>query len=262
MKLHFYKYEGAGNDFVMIDNRTQGFIPEQALVNRLCRRNYGIGADGLILLENDDLNDFTMRYFNADGAEGSLCGNGGRCIVLFAYHLGITDKVSVFSATDGIHRAEILSQQGHQAEVKLKMSDVYQMDQIDGINRLDTGSPHLVINNSDIDHLDVNKIGRKYRYDKRYSSDGVNVNFMKITGRQIFLRTYERGVENETLACGTGAVAAALVAMANNNLDAPVEIVARGGKLLVFAKSENGTFRDIWLQGPATEVFEGFINLT
>jgi diaminopimelate epimerase len=261
MKLHFYKYEGAGNDFIMIDNRTQGFEPEQSVIYSMCRRHFGIGADGLILLEDDEQNDFKMRYYNADGLEGSLCGNGGRCIALFAYHLKLTDKFAVFNASDGIHGAEIISAANDQAIVKLKMNDVSQIQDINGLSRVDTGSPHLVITSQDIDNLDVREMGRKYRYDKLYGLDGVNVNFMKIEGRHIYLRTYERGVENETLACGTGAVAAAIVAMAAGNLEAPAEILARGGTLQVFAKKQNGVFHDVWLQGPAARVFEGFTEI-
>ncbi len=267
MKIEFYKYEGAGNDFIMIDNRALGFIPDNKVLNRLCDRHFGIGADGLILLENDTEFDFSMRYFNADGNEGSMCGNGGRCIVWFAKNSGIQKSEFTFNAIDGLHKATILKEKANESIVKLKMIDV------DGVKRignpdsyqghfLDTGSPHLVVEVDSFDGLDVNSQGRKIRYSPAFSDEGVNVNFIQRKLNQIHIRTYERGVENETLACGTGSVAAALTVMfLDDKLEVPINIKAKGGGLKVYAQKAKSGYADIWLEGPAKSVFKGEINL-
>jgi len=262
MKLKFFKYEGAGNDFIMIDNRNQGFAPTQPLINKLCNRHFGIGADGLILLENDDNTSFFMRYFNADGIEGTMCGNGGRCIAFFAYLLKISDKIAVFNAADGKHEAEICSVSGNVATVKLKMKNVLKPETIFGFRSIDTGSPHLIIPSDDLENLDVFSLGSDFRNDKRFSDNGINVNFLRFKNGKAEMRTYERGVENETLACGTGAVAAAVAILSEYpNTPMPVSISALGGVLKVHLKKENGLFTNIWLEGPATFVFEGIIEL-
>jgi diaminopimelate epimerase len=260
MKLKFYKYEGAGNDFVMIDNRKRRFNPRQALVYALCHRQFGVGADGLILLESNNANGLIMRYFNADGYESTLCGNGGRCFALFAYHLQITDKFAVFNAMDGAHNAEILSIKKNSAIVKLKMSDVSEIETIDGLKRINTGSPHLIIPADNIEIIDVFSTGKKYRYDKKFSDRGVNVNFINWKIDHLEIRTYERGVENETLACGTGAVAAAIALLEEKTgITSPISISALGGELKVYVNKNCGYYQDIWLEGPAAMVFEGTI---
>ncbi|MCF8364522.1 MAG: diaminopimelate epimerase [Bacteroidales bacterium] len=262
MTLEFYKYEGAGNDFVMIDNRKGTFSPEPERISRLCNRNFGIGADGLILLEDDTELDFSMRYFNADGNEGSMCGNGGRCIVWFAKNSGFQKSEFDFRAIDGLHRAEIISHNGSRGIIRLQMKNVSEV-LLQGENlMIDTGSPHLLIPVESVDDIDVYGQGKKIRYSEAFREKGINVNFIKISGRSISLRTYERGVENETLACGTGAVASALAAMSLDvNLLSPLQIKAKGGILKVFARRESQGFSDIWLEGPATSVFKGEIGL-
>lgn len=262
MKIEFYKYEGAGNDFIMIDNRDLGFVPEAKIINRLCDRHFGIGADGLILLENDTEVDFSMRYFNADGNEGSMCGNGGRCIAWFAKNSGIDKSEFVFNAIDGLHSAAIIQEAMVDSIIKLKMIDVDDVLKMDGNHFVDTGSPHLLIDVNDVEDIDVFNEGRKIRNGPSFNEDGVNVNFVQIKNNLIKIRTYERGVENETLACGTGSVAAALVSMfVDKTLESPINIKARGGDLKVYAKRTKNGFSDIWLEGPAKSVFKGEIIL-
>jgi len=267
VRINFYKYEGAGNDFIMIDNRTLGFVPEIALVNRMCDRHFGIGADGLILLENDPEFDFSMRYFNADGNEGSMCGNGGRCIAWFAKNSGIKKSKFTFNAIDGLHKAAILQETGNESIVKLKMIDV---DEVKKMGKpesyqghfVDTGSPHFLVEVDDVDGLDVFNEGRKIRYSPAFKEVGVNVNFIQRKQNEIKIRTYERGVENETLACGTGSVAAALTVMfLDGKLKALINIKARGGDLKVYAQKAKSGYVDIWLEGPAKCVFKGEINI-
>jgi len=262
MKVEFCKYEGAGNDFIMIDNRKGNFMPESEAINRLCDRHFGIGGDGLILLENDLHHDFSMRYFNADGNEGTMCGNGGRCIAWYARNSGFDKNKFVFRASDGIHEAEILEANDTQSLVKLRMNDVSEINK-NGLNMMvNTGSPHLLVQVKNIDNIDVYNLGRKFRYNEAFGDDGINVNFMKITDGEINLRTYERGVENETLACGTGAVASAVVALFMDcRLTSPIKIKAKGGRLKVFAKRKNDGFTEIWLEGPAKFVFRGEITV-
>lgn len=256
MQIHFYKYHGTGNDFIMIDTRNTDFPAEPRLVERMCHRRFGIGADGLILIANHRDYDFSMRYFNSDGYEGSMCGNGGRCTVRFAHDLGIIGLKTVFTAVDGEHSAEILGD-----KISLKMADV------DGISHkstywfVDTGSPHVVIPHQHIDALDVFGEGQKVRYNKEIFPEGTNVNFIEaIDQNQIKIRTYERGVEDETWSCGTGSVASSLIfASMNNFKDGPNKVIlkAPGGELNVQFDKKNQQFSNIHLIGPATKVFEG-----
>ncbi len=263
MEIQFSKYEGAGNDFVMIDNRDRWFDAEPVVVKLLCDRHFGIGADGLIMLEDDPETDSLMRYFNANGYEGSLCGNGGRCIAWFAKISGINKTHFTFRATDGLHQASIISEDENIAIVKLQMKDIGAITEQEGYTFVDSGSPHILIEVDALDALDVAKLGREIRYSPPFEKLGVNVNFMQITSDGVKLRTYERGVENETLACGTGAVAAATALLAaHSNFSSPVKIFARGGKLKVYAQKAGNGFADIWLEGPARKVFEGKINIS
>ncbi|MGM0498290.1 MAG: diaminopimelate epimerase [Bacteroidota bacterium] len=207
MKVQFYKYHGAGNDFILIDNRENVIGPNPRLVEQLCNRRFGIGADGLMLLENSEKADFSMRYFNSDGYEASMCGNGGRCIASFVWEKGLISKETEFVASDGLHKAKILDK----GIVALKMNDVENVRKIGEHYFLDTGSPHYVLFVDDINKSRVQEEGKRIRYDASVSKYGTNVDFVQIVDEdEITIRTYERGVENETLACGTGAVASAI----------------------------------------------------
>lgn len=259
MTVNFSKYQGTGNDFVMIDDRA-GTFPQanQPLVERLCHRRFGIGADGLILLQNDPDYDFRMVYFNADGAEGSMCGNGGRCIVRFAHDLGLFESETRFRAVDGEHVAVVCEE-----EVFLKMSDVGGIEKRRGLTFLDTGSPHVVQFVDDLESLDVVAEGRPIRYDAAFPG-GTNVNFtQQLDDHTVFVRTYERGVEDETYSCGTGVTAAALVAHQQFAMPDPVFIQTMGGGLRVSFNplANEGRFCDIYLIGPARKVFAGSITV-
>ncbi|CAM4166173.1 diaminopimelate epimerase [Gillisia limnaea] len=260
MRVNFHKFHGTGNDFIMIDNRGNVFSKNDTnLIHHLCHRRFGIGADGLILLElpiNDD-EDFNMVYYNSDGNQSSMCGNGGRCIVAFANHLGIIGSETIFNAIDGQHQAIIKD-----GKVSLKMMDVNAEDLNENELFLDTGSPHKIVFSTNVGAIDVKKEGSKIRYSKKYESDGgTNVNFVQQTGEESFLvRTYERGVEDETYSCGTGVTAVALAVNAiGKSKSTTIYLETPGGKLEVsFEKSEN-TFQNIWLTGPTENVFKGEI---
>ncbi len=254
MKIPFYKYQGAGNDFILIDNRNQDVLLNQEQINRLCDRRFGIGADGLMFLEQDDAFDFRMRYYNSDGREGTMCGNGGRCIVAFANQLGIQREQYVFSAIDGVHKAVLENE-----TVDLKMNPVKQFTLMGDEWFLDTGSPHVVKLVEDVEGLDVNELGSKLRYDTRFGTGGSNVNFINIASGVVKIRTYERGVEAETLACGTGSVASAIIAHQYYQNQNHFVIEALGGTLEVRFKLENDVYTDIWLKGEAKFVFKGTI---
>lgn len=256
MKIKFYKYQGAGNDFILIDNRekiSHEFTVQH--IKKMCDRHFGIGADGLMLLNNKDGFDFEMIYFNADGNEGSMCGNGGRCIVQFASNMGIKKNEYKFLATDGVHEAKI----DLNKEVSLKMNDVTDVDFSMDHYVLDTGSPHYVKFVGDVQDLNVVSDGSKIRNSREFSEKGINVNFVQtLDDDHIFVRTYERGVEDETLSCGTGVTASALMAAHNDNGFNHVEVRTKGGHLSVeFDKISDSEFRNIWLSGPATFVFSG-----
>lgn len=250
----FYKYQGTGNDFILIDNRKHFFPKNTYLIHKLCDRKFGIGADGLMLLENADNYLFRMVYYNADGNEGSMCGNGGRCIVAFAKKLNIIDNSGTFIAVDGEHHFEVIEDQ-----VKLNMIDVQEIKEIKEKEfELFTGSPHYVVFTHDVSNLDVFNAGREIRYNSNYKVKGINVNFVEIGDTKISMRTYERGVEDETLSCGTGNVAVALaLASTDNAYNDKIELNSLGGKLKVYFKKQGTTFSDIWLEGPAEFVFHG-----
>ncbi|SKB73417.1 diaminopimelate epimerase [Soonwooa buanensis] len=255
--MKFYKYQGTGNDFVMIDNRNLSFPKENTkLVKQLCDRRFGIGGDGLILLENDEQYDFKMVYYNSDGNESTMCGNGGRCIVAFAHFLDIFEDKTKFDAIDGMHEAEIKN-----GVVKLKMIDVEKIfaDEEDFV--LNTGSPHYIKYVDDVENYDVYHNGNKIRNNETYHKEGINVNFVtELPENKLFVRTYERGVEDETFSCGTGVTAAALTFMKKKHLTSvPVKVL--GGNLKIYAEEENGTFKNIWLEGPAKQVFIGTIEI-
>jgi diaminopimelate epimerase len=255
MHIPFHKYHGAGNDFIMIDNREQLFPISHIFIEHLCDRHFGIGADGLILLENDPEVDFSMRYFNSDGAEASMCGNGGRCITAFAIELGIIKQQAIFTAIDGLHTCSFKD-----GQYSLLMKDVQSIQPKKEGYFLHTGSPHHVCFMSDINTVDVAAEGKAVRYSSEYAPEGCNVNFVQMCPGYLKVRTYERGVENETLACGTGVTASALVAHIYHGYDSPVKIEAMGGTLYVSFTHGNKGFSNIVLTGPAEKVFDGFIN--
>ncbi len=258
MQFDFYKYQGTGNDFVIIDNRTLRFPKENtAFINQLCDRKFGIGADGLMLLENAENADFKMVYYNADGNESTMCGNGGRCITAFAHKLGIVKEQGIFIAIDGEHAYKIEDNIVH-----LKMIDVQEITIENSDCVLFTGSPHYVSFRTDIDNINLLDEAHKIRYNTTYAAKGINVNFVEQHNDTIKMRTYERGVEDETLSCGTGTVAVALSVAQKNNLDSgKIDIQTPGGKLSVSFQKNLNSYSDIWLIGPATFVFSGSINL-
>lgn len=256
MVYNFYKYQGTGNDFVILDNRNNSIQLTTKQVRHICDRRFGIGADGLMLLNSKAGYDFEMVYFNADGKEGSMCGNGGRCLVRFAYDMGIHKSNYLFIAMDGEHRA-VIADNGW---INLKMKDVSSFDKRFSDTVLNTGSPHYVKQVTGVMSYDVVETGKEIRYSDEFAGKGINVNFVEPTDRGIIVRTYERGVEDETLSCGTGVTAAALVFAHNENGFNRVEITTPGGHLAVeFDKTGEESFENIWLCGPATFVFKGEI---
>ncbi len=261
MKLQFYKYQGTGNDFILADNRKHEYSSLTTdQIRQLCDRRFGIGADGLMLLNEKSGYDFEMKYYNADGREGSMCGNGGRCMVKFAWHLGMHRDIYKFIAADGEHEAEI----DIDGIVSLKMKDVERIQKIHGDFILNTGSPHYVKLVDDVMNLDVYKKGRDIRYSKDYEQEGINVNFVEQNSSvdKILVRTYERGVEDETYSCGTGVTAAAVVCYHNENGFNDVEVKTLGGTLTVeYDRLDDEKFVNIWLCGPAERVFEGIVDI-
>lgn len=258
MYIQFYKYQGAGNDFIMIDNREKDFALSQKQIQQLCNRRFGIGADGLIMLTNCIGVDFQMNYYNADGLVGSMCGNGGRCVVAFAKYLGAIEKQCTFMAYDGIHKAACLEN----GLVSLHMLDVKKIETMNGAWHLDTGSPHLVYFKENVSEIDVQKTGSSIRYSKHFNDEGINVNFAEIQEGELLVRTYERGVEAETLACGTGATAVAIAAYEAGLINEKcVKLNVKGGQLQVSFKASNDLYYDIHLLGDATFVFKGEIHV-
>lgn len=259
MIIKFSKYHGAGNDFVIIDNREGKISLSPEEIAKLCHRQFGIGADGLMLLEQDETTDFRMRYFNSDGYEGTMCGNGGRCISLFANRLGIFSDKTQFNGIDGEHQAVKISDNTY----RLKMIDVNEVVIEDDNYIIDTGSLHLVQFVNDVDKVDVANQGRLIRNTFGKQPKGVNVNFAHFTPDGIKIRTFERGVEAETLACGTGAVATAIASNHWYNEDKKsYTLFARGGNLIVsFDRISKNQYHNIWLQGPVAHVFDGVIEV-
>jgi diaminopimelate epimerase len=257
MQLHFYKYQGTGNDFVILDNRNDELDLSREQVAFLCNRRFGIGADGLMLLNAHPQYDFEMKYYNADGGESSMCGNGGRCLVKFASDRGILKRDYRFLAIDGEHEASIEID----GTVALKMVNVKKVKYEHGDFILNTGSPHYIHLVNDVEHIDVVERGRQIRYSEPYKANGINVNFVEQTADpdKIIVRTYERGVEDETYSCGTGVTAAALVCYHNENGYNRVEVDTKGGRLSVEYDKIEDSFENVWLIGPALKVFEGDI---
>jgi diaminopimelate epimerase len=252
--LDFSKYHGTGNDFIVLDNRKgQVDFLSQELRALLCHRRFGVGADGIIYLENNE-NGLYMRYFNADGNIGSLCGNGSRCFVQYCLELGIWNDEG-FYAADGHHKARLMAEQ----RIAIGFSDAGLPEQHDADWYLNTGSPHVVRQVQDLEHIDVIGEGKTIRHARRYQPGGTNANFIEQKQGHLSIRTFERGVEDETLSCGTGAVASALVwasvhQSTGKNLQ-PLD--TRGGKLEVGFTFNGNEFHDIWLIGPAVHIMDG-----
>lgn len=256
MKIPFYKYEGTGNDFIMIDNRSLEFPKSDlSLVKKLCDRRFGIGADGLILLESDSETDFRMVYFNSDGNQSSMCGNGGRCIVAFANQLNIIDDMATFIAADGLHHASIHTD----GEISLQMKNVSDLKIADDYVFLNTGSPHHVAFVENLNNYNVKENGALVRNSDLYGKAGSNVNFVsEISESEYNIRTYERGVEDETLSCGTGATAVAIaIHSLGKTKKSKIKINVLGGKLVVSFEEKHGNYHNVFLDGPATFVFSG-----
>ena len=254
----FNKYQGAGNDFVIMDNRRNIIDPDNSiLINRLCDRRFGIGADGLILISEIKGYDYEMKYFNSDGKLGSMCGNGGRCAAHFAMSQGIAGNEQKFMAFDGPHEAQVDND-----TVRLQMADVSSHRIVDDNYFIDTGSPHYVLFTDDVDNVNVYEEGKRIRWSEKFAPGGTNVNFVQIIDRGLKIRTFERGVEDETLACGTGVTASAIASVLKGHFGtSSVNVMARGGNLKVEFETGSDRICNIWLTGPATFVFEGKINV-
>lgn len=259
MKVPFYKYQGTGNDFILIDNRKIQLKLNDEQVLILCDRRFGIGADGLMLIEEQSGYDFKMIYYNSDGKLGSMCGNGGRCITHLAHELKICGNHGKFIASDGEHAFHLQNE-----KIFLKMKDVNQIEKIGEDFFLNTGSPHYVRWVNNIDEIDVYSEGRAIRYSDRFHEEGTNVNFISLKDDGIFVRTYERGVENETLSCGTGVTASAIIAHYSGKLkdEHLCKVRVIGGRLEVnFKKMDSEFYTDVYLIGPAEKVFTGEVEI-
>ncbi|MFW6268288.1 MAG: diaminopimelate epimerase [Marinilabiliaceae bacterium] len=268
-KIRFFKYQGTGNDFVLIDNRDKIFSSDREMISLFCHRRFGVGADGLMFLEESVGSSFIMRYFNSDGRESTMCGNGGRCIAAFAVHLGVAPAGEYFSfeAADGMHEAIVENNAENRGTidlssdvyVSLKMRDVPKMDVMEDGMYLDTGSPHFVKFVEDPASVDVYNEGKFWRNHERFAPGGVNVNFVgPRKNGEIPMRTFERGVEDETWSCGTGAVASAMASAVHYGEGEKFVMKVPGGELTVsFQREEGNCFSNVWLSGPARFVFDG-----
>lgn len=262
MTIHFEKYHGTGNDFIIIDDREHKVLLTKDQIENLCDRRFGIGADGLLLLRNKPGHDFEMVYYNSDGLPGSMCGNGGRCIIAFACRLGLIDSSARFLAADGEHEASIISREP--MVVRLKMSDVKTVETDSNFYFLNTGSPHVVVFSEHVSEIDIVKEGRMIRYSDQFKVNGTNVNFIEETNGELFVRTYERGVEEETLSCGTGVTAAVLAAVKKGMLNPDLKsctVRTPGGTLKVYFLRKNEGFEQVFLEGPATLVYKGSVEV-
>jgi len=260
VKIHFYKYQATGNDFVVIDNRDGKTSLTTDHISRICDRRFGVGADGLMLIENDPQLSFSLQYYNSDGSQ-SLCGNGSRAAVSFASRLGMINGRATFNAYDGGHVAELFPG----GIVKFKLNPVSAVVVHGNDLFINTGSPHYIRFVEDIHHYPVVEEGRNVRYSASFAPGGTNVNFVELQdGNTIFVRTYERGVEDETLSCGTGVTASALAASLRG-YSSPIHIKTRGGDLTVdferVKTAQSDGFQEIFLSGPAKMVFEGDLEL-
>ncbi len=254
--ISFIKYHGTGNDFILIDDRKTLLELKSEAIRKMCDRHFGIGADGLIQLRDKKGYDFEMLYFNSDGQTGSMCGNGGRCATAFAHSLGLIQNHAKFIAFDGAHEAKIISQKPY--IVNLHMNDVMNIEINNEFIYMNTGSPHYVCFIDNVNEADVFNEGKKIRYNERFKKEGVNVNFVMEKDGALHVRTYERGVEDETLSCGTGVTASVIASViSGKNISSGCIIHTPGGELTVYFKQNGKTFSNIWLEGEAMKVFEG-----
>lgn len=262
MEINFSKYHGTGNDFILIDNRSNIFNPEVNTIKRLCDRHFGIGADGLILLDNNTDFDFNMVYFNSDGNQADMCGNGARCIIAFAKDLELIGNVTTFSTLNNTHTGTILTFDNDKScyTIKVKLMNPEIIEVGEKFMFIDSGVPHHIEFRQDLEDIDFYVQAKKIRYDLKYSPEGTNVTFVELQNHYIFARTYERGIENETLSCGTGVTAAAIASFMKNFKQQPVNVKTKGGELKIHFSSDNKYFDDVWLEGPACRVFGGKIN--
>ena len=256
--MYFHKYQGTGNDFIMLNSYHSEIELTSSEIKKLCNRNFGIGADGLILIKRNPDYDFEMDYYNADGSSATFCGNGARCIVAFAKTLHIIDEEAIFIAKDGIHEAKI-----NNDIVKLQLKNIENYEQVGDDFSINTGTEHYVKFCRNLDKYEIIKEARKIRYSKKFHPKGTNVNFAEFADNKLNIRTYEKGIEDETLSCGTGIVASALCYAIKNKINKTlneINIKTKGGDLKVFFTYKNNNFTDIWLQGKANYVFAGEIN--
>lgn len=267
--MDIYKYQAAGNDFIIIDSINGRADLSGGEIIRLCDRRYGIGADGLIIMEGSRSHDFSMRFYNNDGSSGMMCGNGGRCVIDLAWRSGMPasgeDGSWTFEAPDGTHRGKVMSHEGKCSRILLGMNDICTAEQIlvttgAGENayawKMNTGTDHLVIFREDLDTLDVMEEGRRWRYDPRFAPRGVNVNFaMILPDGSIRVRTYEKGVEYETLSCGTGIIAAAAATWLHGDRNAKYTLRSTRDTFTVSFSCRSGIFSDVTVEGPAELVF-------
>ena len=257
MKIQFHKYHGCGNDFILIDNRTLGLSLSTDQIKKLCHRRFGIGSDGIILIQNENEFDYHMLFYNPDGSQ-SFCGNGSRCALHYSHVLGIIEEKANFTAIDASHEGRL-----NGLHTSIHMSDVYEIEKGIDFYYVDTGSPHYVRFVDNVDDIDVYKEGQEIRYNDRFKEVGTNVNFVEITDDNVKSRVYERGVENETYSSGTGTTAVALCTALHTSLNKnEVTIETRGGNLSVsFERTDADSFKNIWLNGFVTPVFEGQFEL-
>ncbi|MEX2380365.1 MAG: diaminopimelate epimerase [Vicingaceae bacterium] len=257
MEINFSKYQGTGNDFVLIDGTKETVKFSASEIQTICERRFGIGADGLIIIRNHADSDFEMDYYNADGSQ-SFCGNGSRCAQAYAKTLGLIEDQSTFLAIDGIHKGRSVGD-----DFATQMGEVKEVQQLGDDYFVQTGSPHYIRYVEDVDAVDVYNEGRQIRYSDAYRDKGTNVNFVSEQDGFLRVRTYERGVEGETFSCGTGVTAVAISFLYKNRLDSKqVKILTRGGELrIALNKVSDREYNDIWLVGPAVEVFKGRFEL-
>ena len=258
MQLNFSKYHGTGNDFIMVYNHNNSYCLSQSDVKKMCNRRYGVGADGLIIIEKTLGADFKMIYYNADGFVGSMCGNGARCAVSFANELGLIQNQCEFSAYDGLHKGLILEN----GLVSIEMVDVSLIEVQNNIWKIDTGSPHLIFFRDTVTEIDVKHEGASIRNSSDYIEDGINVNFVQLTKNELFIRTYERGVEDETLSCGTGAIASVIAAYESGLLNSNrIKVNVLGGQLEVSFYKVGSKYSNIHLIGPTKFLFNGEVDV-
>jgi diaminopimelate epimerase len=262
MKISFSKYHGAGNDFIIIHNLDKRVRLTTQQIAAICHRNTGVGADGLIVLLPSEETDFEMKYYNSDGAEGTMCGNGGRCITAFAYQNGITGKKCEFTAINGRHKGEIIESPDNSLRTRISLQEVTGVETYNDNFVVNTGSPHFVKFVENLHQMDLVQEGKKIRWSKKFQPEGLNVNFVGIDEGRLTVKTYERGVENTTLSCGTGVTAAAIAySLRTGKVEPFYDVTTMGGQLRVRFNRSGDRFTDVELEGPVAHVFDGIIVL-